>query len=285
MLTIPCRTLRQDPAGYTMGTEAGTAAMVLSDPFGQPTTAFTPVSFETSALFIDSGPHRLACVYVQNPAARYTILLSHGNAEDLGLLAPFIETLANRLGVSVFAYDPPGYGQSTGPPREQGLYDGVEAAWCCLRQKFGIAAKRIVLYGTSIGSAPSVYLAAKFGKRFGEGSPNTPAGMILHAPLASGIRVLRLKTSVTWCCDPFANVSRIEAVTVPTLIVHGTNDEIVSVEHSYKLQSMCHAAVAPLFVQAGGHNDLDTFPAFYPRLTRFLAEVDTDLGLKPEGPV
>lgn len=270
----------QNPVGYCVTTEDGAVTLTLTDALGRPAKPFAPRGFETTPLHFDSGSQSLAAVYVRKPEARYTVLLSHGNAEDLGILAPFIESLGNRLDVSVFAYDPAGYGQSTGPPREADLYTGVEAAWCCLRQRFGVPAKRIILYGTSIGSAPSIYLAAKFGRRFGMESPNTPAGMILHAPLASGIRVLRPSTSVTWCCDPFANVSRVERVTVPTLIVHGTDDEIVPVGHSYQLQALCHTAVKPLYVQSAGHNDLDTFPVFYPRLKQFLSEIDEDLGLK-----
>ena len=34
----------------------------------------------------------------------------------------------------------------------------------------------------------------------------------------------------------------------------------------YALHAKCDAAVDPLFIESGGHNDLDTFPVFYSRL-------------------
>ena len=44
---------------------------------------------------------------------KYTLLYSHGNAEDLGLIAHFLTDLARLLGVNVLCYDYAGYGVST----------------------------------------------------------------------------------------------------------------------------------------------------------------------------
>lgn len=44
---------------------------------------------------------------------KYTLLYSHGNAEDLGLIAHFLTDLARLLGVNVLCYDYAGYGKST----------------------------------------------------------------------------------------------------------------------------------------------------------------------------
>ena len=46
-------------------------------------------------------------------AGKYTLLYSHGNAEDLGLIANFLTDLARLLGVNVLCYDYAGYGVST----------------------------------------------------------------------------------------------------------------------------------------------------------------------------
>src|SRR5882762_6898661 len=45
------------------------------------------------------GP-RIAALYVANPEARYTLLYSHGNAEDLGVVRPILPVL-RRLGFAV----------------------------------------------------------------------------------------------------------------------------------------------------------------------------------------
>lgn len=49
------------------------------------------------------------------PCGRYTLLYSHGNAEDLGLIAHFLTDLARLLGINVLCYDYAGYGQSVNP--------------------------------------------------------------------------------------------------------------------------------------------------------------------------
>lgn len=47
---------------------------------------------------------RISAKYLPNPTAKYTILYSHGNAEDIGDDAPLFERLRNA-GFAVFAYD------------------------------------------------------------------------------------------------------------------------------------------------------------------------------------
>lgn len=71
---------------------------------------------------------QISAVYLKNDAARYTILFSHGNAEDMGDLWPFLYTLRN-FGFSVMAYDYQGYGTSGGKPTEQYAYDDADAVY------------------------------------------------------------------------------------------------------------------------------------------------------------
>ena len=58
----------------------------------------------------------IAAVWLPNPAARFTVLYSHGNAEDVGDDLPLLRALRDR-GFAVLAYDYRGYGLSTGRPR------------------------------------------------------------------------------------------------------------------------------------------------------------------------
>lgn len=55
-----------------------------------------PPTYSLSAGFtlipVDQGD-RLAVRYVSNPDAHFTLLFSHGNAEDLGMVEPFLERL------------------------------------------------------------------------------------------------------------------------------------------------------------------------------------------------
>src|SRR5437764_349842 len=64
---------------------------------------------------------KISAIYLLNPQAKYTILVSHGNAEDIGDDRPLLEEFRNA-GFSVFAYDYHGYGTSEGKPSEKNSY-------------------------------------------------------------------------------------------------------------------------------------------------------------------
>merc|ERR1712139_232514 len=60
--------------------------------------------------------------FVPHPAADYTLIFSHGNAEDLGCIFDWQHELSYHLKVNVLAYDYAGYGQSGESPDEQNCY-------------------------------------------------------------------------------------------------------------------------------------------------------------------
>lgn len=157
---------------------------------------FQPEEFaEIEAFYTHSSRrNRIACIYVKCCRnARYTLLFSHGNAVDLGQMCSFYFGLGSRIGCNVFSYDYSGYGCSNGKPSEKNLYADIQAAWQALRTRYGISADRIILYGQSIGTVPTVDLASKF----------DVAAVVLHSPLMSGMRVAFPDTRRTWCFDAF----------------------------------------------------------------------------------
>ena len=91
-----------------------------------------------------------------------TMLVAHANAEDLGIVLAFWGWLSDILKVDVFAYEYSGYGHATGKPCEQNLYSDARAALALLRDGFNLKPERdIVLYGKSMGSCPTCYLAGQ----------------------------------------------------------------------------------------------------------------------------
>jgi len=118
---------------------------------------------------------------------------SHGNAVDLGQMTSFLVSLGSRLRCNVMTYDYSGYGRSSGQVSERNLYADIDAAWQCLGKRYGISAEHIILYGQSIGTVPTIDLAARY----------EVGGVILHSPLMSGMRVAFPDTKRTWCFDAF----------------------------------------------------------------------------------
>lgn len=64
---------------------------------------------------------------------------------------------------------------------EYNTYADVDAAYKCLKEKYGVKDEQLILYGQSVGSGPTVDLASRL---------PTLRGVVLHSPILSGLRVL-----------------------------------------------------------------------------------------------
>ena len=121
----------------------------------------------------------ICSLFFTHPKSRgITILYSHGNAEDLGHIAPHLLDLSKFLCVNVVAYDYRGYGQSvfgSSPPSSSSSSSSLSSppspteatvnedletmyAYVCLERQ--ISPGGVFLYGRSLGSCPSAHLAA-----------------------------------------------------------------------------------------------------------------------------
>ncbi|CAH0727511.1 unnamed protein product, partial [Brenthis ino] len=187
-----------------------------------------------------SRGNRIACLFVRcSPNARFTILFSHGNAVDLGQMSSFYLGLGTRINCNIFSYDYSGYGVSGGKPSEKNLYADIDAAWQALRTRYGISPENIILYGQSIGTVPTVDLAARY----------EVGAVVLHSPLMSGMRVAFPNTKRTWFFDAFPSIDKIPKVTSPVLVIHGTEDEVIDFSHGLAIYERCPRAVEPLWVE------------------------------------
>jgi len=206
--------------------------------------------------------------HVPCQGARYTLLFSHGNAEDLGLIIRYFRQVSLQLHVNIFAYEYTGYGLSTGQPEEDAVYADIEAAFKYLRDDMNIPWQQIVPYGRSVGTAPSLHLAALTAVR----------GVILQSPMVSIYRIpFRLRFTLPG--DAFANIDKVSTVCCPVFIVHGTRDEIVPVWHGQTLYEACKRqgiAHDAYVVEGGDHNNLEVQAgdAFYDRLHDFLQHLE-----------
>ncbi|PIC50731.1 hypothetical protein B9Z55_001520 [Caenorhabditis nigoni] len=205
--------------------------------------------------------NRVACIMIRPVQdAHFTLLFSHGNAVDLGQMSSFLYGLGFHLHCNVFSYDYSGYGCSTGKASEKNLYADIAAAFEVLKTEFGVPKEKIILYGQSIGTVPSVDLASR----------EDLAALILHSPLMSGMRVAFPGTTTTWCCDAFPSIEKVPRVKCPTLVIHGTDDEVIDFSHGVSIYERCPASVEPLWVPGAGHNDVELHAAYLERLRSFI---------------
>lgn len=121
---------------------------------------------------------------------RFTILYSHGNAEDLGRIHRRCVDLSEGLACDVVAYDYSGYGRSEGRPSRKNLYADIWAAWGYTLAFHQLEEDKIVLFGRGLGTAPTVDLARKV----------ECAGVVLQSSFYSAV-----STGISPCCrkSPF----------------------------------------------------------------------------------
>ena len=187
----------------------------------------------------------IATLHLPNPSAALTLLYAHGNAEDLGQLAPWLEEY-RRAGYSVLAFDYRGYGASTGgPPSADGATRDMEAVHRHAVRTLGIAPSRIVLYGRSVGSGPATELAARL---------PVVGGLVIESGFVSAFRVLTRVPLLPF--DRFHNLRHIRSVRSPVLVVHGREDEVIPWSHGQRLFDAANEPRLALWVEGAHHNDV-----------------------------
>lgn len=214
---------------------------------------------------------RIPACYIECPRAKFTILFSHANAEDLGLIFEHLKTLSNVLQVNVMGYEYTGYGQSTGTPSEQDCYSDIAAAFSWLMQEKDFLPSDVILFGRSIGSGPTVEMASR----------TEVGGIIVQSAFTSCIRVAYDVKHTAF--DAFCNIKKIHKVKCPVLIVHGTRDEVVPLQHGKELFKLCRRPHRPFWVKGAMHNDIEIayFQEYCQRLQDFVWTLDPKWQLTP----
>jgi pimeloyl-ACP methyl ester carboxylesterase len=195
-------------------------------------------------------------VHLRRADAHFTILYAHGNAEDVGLSLPYLESLAASTNSSVLAFEYPGYSISRPldvQPSEAGCFRAINAAWQRLASDPECGPQRVVLFGRSLGSGPVVDLASRLG-----GTPDDCAGVLLQSPLESGARAVFGRTVAffgrRW--DVFKNYEKIGSVTAPVAIIHGTDDDVVPCSNGRALAAAAQNVYPSRWLQGYGHNNM-----------------------------
>lgn len=212
--------------------------------FLPPTSSYAPGSLPIIHVPTDDGA-RIAALHLPHPTARYTLIHSHGNAEDLGHLAGILEMVRDAGEVSVIAYDYRGYGLSTGgPPTAAAATRDLETVYLWATRELGVPAERIILHGRSVGTGPAVELAAR----------EPVAGLVVESGFVSAFRVMTRVQLFPF--DRFPNLRHMRDVRAPVLVVHGTEDEVIPFSHGQRLYEAAPEPKRRLWVEGAGHNDL-----------------------------
>ncbi|WP_374384684.1 alpha/beta hydrolase [Dongia sp.] len=177
-----------------------------------------------------------------------TIAYFHGNAGHHGdRVVRIVPYAAAGYGVLLAGYR--GYGGNPGTPTEQGLYADARAALDFL-QKQGVGPDRLIIFGESLGSAVATQMATERPAR----------GLILEAPFASILRSARQRYRYLafdlLVRDKFDTLSKIAAVNMPLLVIHGDLDRTTPAMFGRMVFEAAREPKAGFFPPLAGHNDL-----------------------------
>ncbi|KAF3586593.1 hypothetical protein Bca52824_062734 [Brassica carinata] len=249
-----------NPPSYTVVTDESTGKMRIS---AEMMRHRRDEEIEVVKIMTRRG-NEIVGMYIKHPTAKLTVLYSHGNATDIGQMFIIYNELSHHLNVNLMGYDYSGYGRSSGKPSEQETYADIEAAYNWLRETCSTKDERIILYGQSVGSGPSLELASRL--------PRLRA-LVLHSPFLSGLRVMYHVKHSFWF-DIFKNIEKIQLVDCPVLVIHGTDDKVVDISHGKQLWELSKEKYEPLWLKGGSHCNLEMFPEYLPHLRKFIGAIE-----------
>jgi fermentation-respiration switch protein FrsA (DUF1100 family) len=221
---------------------------------------------------------RLHAYYLPNAASDRLMVFFHGNGgnstQRLGDAASL-----RSLGVAVLLPSYRGYPGSEGSPSERGVYLDGEATLRFAVEELGFAPANTFVLGRSLGSAVAVHVAQRKGL----------AGLILVTPISSGDDFAAYH-NIGWMRrflgNPFDSATKLQSVTEPILIIHGTADTTLPVEMGHALLKRASGDAEMVEVLGAGHNDLlwRAGPCYWLWIGRFLRGESIDSGASAPPP-
>lgn len=178
------------------------------------------VRFE-DVFFTTQDGLRLHGWFIPHQDARATLVWFHGNAGNISGRLLNIKLLHDRINTNIFIFDYRGYGRSEGTVSEKGTYLDGEAAINYLLSRQEAAARRLILFGRSLGAAVAAEMAIRFAS----------LGLILESPFVSIPEMARAifpSLPIAWLLQTrYDTMEKVRLVKTPILVLHGDRDATV----------------------------------------------------------
>lgn len=213
-------------------------------------------------VFLKSGDGiRLQAWLATAPGSAPLVLYFGGNAEETSSM---LDELHEAPGVSWLIVSYRGYGLSEGAPGEAALVSDA-LQWFDYAMSLPRAdAKRIHVFGRSLGSGVAVALAAR----------RPVAGVILATPYDSLAAVAK---RYYWYLPVdlllkhrFDSIAHAPGMRQPLLCLIAGRDEVIPPLHAERLFEAWGGPKRKLILQDAGHNTSDSHPLFWPAVREFL---------------
>lgn len=207
---------------------------------------------EGSVRYPSSGGVTLSAWVIPAAPARDSgmwMLICHGNYGNIGFgQRPEFYSLMRDLGISLFAFDYRGYGESSGAPEERGVYDDATASYDYLTRTLGVPADRIVVFGHSLGSGVAIELASRV----------PAAGLVVEGAYTSivdrGQELYPLLPIRLMASQRFPSIDRIRSIAIPKLFLHSPEDTEIPYVHGQRLFAAAREPKRLVSVRGGHEN-------------------------------
>jgi hypothetical protein len=191
-------------------------------------------------------------------------LYLHGNGSNLHARAARFGRLVEG-GAGLLAVSWRGYGGSSGSPSEPGLRIDARTAYDALARR--VAAKRIVIFGESLGTTVSTMLAAEV----------KSAALVLDSGFASALAIGTRRypiLPVRWFMrDPLRADLAAPSVAVPAFQVHCADDPVTPIESARQLNALLPRAQPLLVIDGRCH--VPSLPRYEAALRQFMDKETT----------
>ncbi|NQV82314.1 MAG: alpha/beta hydrolase [Rhodospirillales bacterium] len=184
-----------------------------------------------------------------------TVVYFHGNGGNLAGRASKVRPYLDAgFGVVLAAYR--GYGGNPGKPSESGLYADARAQLEFLSRQ-GVAAAQWVLYGESLGSGVAVQMAYEQALK---DAPEPVGVVVLEAPFFSLSDTAQshypFVPARLLLRDRFDSGAKIKHVMAPVMIVHGSQDGVISQDQGKRLFQAALEPKQAHWIPGAGHINL-----------------------------
>ncbi|MGZ3899181.1 MAG: alpha/beta hydrolase [Bacteroidia bacterium] len=251
---------------YKLDNYTGTQDFVLDASYNIPASLINQLTLSSQADG-ESSATNIKAIYigdVSKISSDTVILYCHGNKWHMDFYWQRAKLIAhlngkNRYGVLMMDYR--GYGLSEGKPTEKGMYADVNACMAWLKNK-GLTNSRLIIYGFSMGTAPTCELSA---------NPTilTPSKIILEAPFASAAVMVQDASQMNMPADYFTdlkidNAEEIKKCNQPLLWLHGKADNFLNYKTHGQVVYDNHKGVYKTYylVDGADHGEVPTKMGF-----------------------
>jgi len=206
--------------------------------------------------------------FVPRADAKVTVLHCHGNGGNISYMGNALSEFHAR-GFQTLAFDYRGYGKSggsleNGDLSEEAVYRDADAAWTWLVKERGVDPSTVVFWGQSMGGGVCSWLAKEHGGR----------ALVLESTFTSmediGAQIYWWLPVRLLSAFDFPTNERLAALTMPVLVAHGRDDDIVPFSHSQENFAAIRGSKTFIELQGGHNGGFDVTPGAMDTAAAFL---------------